>query len=297
MTIHTIEPAKICLVCEDKQMFFQFTKQKFDFYRCKSCGLLSTFPLPNEETIMAHYDQARKDGNYGLGKEYMKYYIQVYKDFVKKLERKLHSYDVKLSGLKILDIGCFTGELLELLKEKGADVYGLELQDEAVKIANEKLPGRILKADVSSNIFPQMKFDIVIMSGLIEHVVDPEKRLRRAFEILSPRGFLMLQTPNSSSFLARILGKLWPPCAPVEHIHLFSKKSLKKILTKTGFENISLESHWKKLPIVYVYNNFRNFGPEFFRLLKPFFNVLPESFRTRYLPFYIGEIIVFAQKY
>ncbi len=52
-----------------------------------------------------------------------------------------------LQGNSVLDIGCFTGEFLELLQDKGADVFGLELQTEAVDIANQKLPGKVYEAD------------------------------------------------------------------------------------------------------------------------------------------------------
>lgn len=287
---------KICLICGENQKF-KFKIRGYDYYRCRSCGFLSIYPLPDSATIEAHYAQAFKDGNYGLGQEYMKYYLKVYKDYVKKLEDRLYSYGLNLSGLKILDIGCFSGELLELLKEKGADVYGLELQEEGVKIANRKLLGRIFKADIFSNNFPQMKFDIVILTGVIEHVVNPVKLLRRSAEVLNPGGILMLQTPDSTSFLSRILGRYWPPCAPVEHIHLFSKRSLEEALCEAGFEHIKFKAHWKILPFAYIYNNLRNFGPEFFKILKPFYNLLPQSVLNKSLPFYIGEVIVFARKY
>lgn len=286
---------KSCLVCQHEQLF-QFKKRGFDYYRCTSCGLLSTFPLPDGATIEAHYAKAFIEGNYGLSRFYMKDYMRIYNDFVKKLEHTLQSYNMKLSGSKVLDIGCFTGELLELLQEKGADVYGLELQEEAVAIANRKLPGRVIKADVFSNVFPETRFDVIIMAGLIEHVVDPTTLLKRSYEMLRPGGVLMLQTPNSSSLLARMFGKYWPPCAPVEHIHLFSKNSIRKHLGTIGFKDISFKTHWKMLPIAYVYNNFKSFGQEFFKLLAPLYRVLPQFILNRCLPFYIGEFIVFARK-
>lgn len=291
----TVEYEKKCLVCGKKQRF-KFKSRGYYYYRCQSCGLLSTYPFPDRTTIEAHYSQQVEDSNYRLAQQYMEYYLSVYKGYVNKLEVELRSYGLSFHGLKILDIGCFTGELIEILKEKGADVYGLELQDKAVEIANKKLPGRIFKADVFNNNFPQMKFDVVILSGVIEHVMDPIKLLKRSVEVLNLGGILMLQTPNSTSFLSKILGRYWPPCAPVEHIHLFSKKSLEKSLHEIGLEHIKFRSHWKKLPIVYIYNNFRNFGPEFFKILKPFYNLLPQSALNKSLPFYIGEVIVFARK-
>ena len=51
-------------------------------------------------------------------------------------------------GKKILNIGCLTGELLRIFKEKGAEFYELELKKKAVIIANESLPSCAFQADL-----------------------------------------------------------------------------------------------------------------------------------------------------
>ena len=252
---------KECLVC-GQELKLKFKNKEFYYYTCPSCGFLSTFPLPESTSLEKYYSRRFEDSNYLLALQHMKYYIGVYKGFVENLKHRLHSYGLSLHGLKILDIGCFTGELIGLLKEKGADVYGVELQEKAVEIANKKLPGRIFKTDIFNNNFPQMKFDVVTLIGVIEHVIDPIKLLRRSVEILNPGGILMLQTPDSNSFVAKLLGKYWPPYAPVEHIHLFSRKSLEKELYELGLVRLSFKSHWKKLPLVYTYNILKTFVNE-----------------------------------
>ena len=104
----------------------------------------------------------------------------------------------------------------------------------------------------------------------------------------------MIQTPNSGSFLAKIMQKYWPPYTPIEHVHLFSREGLEETLKKNGFENITFRSHWKKLPVGYVYNMFSNFGPEFYNLFKPLNTFLSQS--DNIMPFYIGEMIITASK-
>lgn len=284
-----------CTMCGD-ECRPQFCKGAFTYYRCRGCSLLSTSPIPDAATIESHYAKAFQEGNYGLGQEYMRYYIKVYENLAQRIERYLAHYGKNLSGMKVLDIGCFTGELLLLLQKKGADVSGVELQEEAVAIAQERLPGRIFKADVFSENFPDRTFDLVIMSGVIEHVVDPMKLLIRSRDLLNPGGILLLQTPNSTSTLARMMGKYWPPCAPIEHIHLFSKNGLQQSLESIGFRNVSMQAHWKKLPCIYVYNNFQNFGPELYKLFRPLYNILPKSILEMTFPFYVGEMLLFSQK-
>lgn len=258
---------------------------------------MSTYPLPDSATIEAHYAKKFQEGNYELLREYSGQYLGVYSKFVTVLERKLQSSHATLRGLSVLDIGCFTGDFLGLLTERGVvDVYGLELQPEAVEIATQKLPGRIFKADVFSEDFPAVTCDVVTLLGVIEHVIDPIGLLRRACELLKPGGTLMLQTPNSTSSLAHVLGRFWPPYTPVEHIHLFSKRALSQALNGLGLVDVTFKAHWKKLPIAYVYHMLQHFGPELHQLFRPLFRLLPSNIMNLSLPFYVGEVIVTARK-
>lgn len=286
---------KICIICGKKQKL-KFKYKGYHYYRCQSCGLLSTYPLPESSTIEKHYFQGFDEGNYQLLQRYIKHYISVYEKFVRIIEGRLRLNNRNLEGLRVLDVGCFTGDLLELLKDKGADVYGLELQSRALEVANQKLPGRVFKADIYSNDLPQFKFDIITMLGLIEHVIDPIGLLKRSSQLLKRGGIMVIQTPNSACLLSKILGRYWPPYAPVEHIHLFSKKSLYQILCEHNFKNITFKQHWKKLPVAYVYAMSETFGPEFYKLFEPFYKILPGFIVNRDLPFYVGEIIALATK-
>lgn len=284
-----------CIVCGQEQSF-KFCQDKYQYYSCKGCGLLSTYPTPEVSDIEEHYSRRFEHGNYRLAQEFMAYYLAVYKGYVRQLEKRSKENGLCLRGSKILDIGCFTGELLELLRDKGSDVYGLELQHKAREIANSKLHGRVFKADVCSTNFPQEEFDMILMMGVIEHAADPIRLLTQAVRFLKPGGLLMLQTPASDSVMAKIMGRYWPPCAPIEHIHLFSVRSLRLLLGDLGLEDIEVRRHWKKLPIAYLCNNMEFFGRRIYNKLRPCFRLLPGFISRTSVPFYIGEVVVLAGK-
>lgn len=284
-----------CIICNHIQKYLFTYHNNFDYYQCSSCGLVSTYPLPTTKTIKEHYKKKFQQGNYQLLRKYSNQYKRVYENFAEELEEALKDKKNKFKGLKVLDIGCFTGEFLEILKKRGADVYGIELQDDAVKIANKKLGDRVYKADVMGNEFPNMKFDIISLLGLIEHVTDPIRLLMRSSKLLRKDGILLIQTPNSGSFFAKVMKKYWPPYAPIEHIHLFSQKSLKILLEASGFQVLEIKSHIKPLPVGYIYNMLDNFGPEFKILFKPVQYLLP-IFEKISIPSYIGEVIIIAKK-
>jgi SAM-dependent methyltransferase len=186
--------------------------------------------------------------------------------------------------------------LLSILKTAGADVYGLELQDDAVRIASERLPGRVFQARVEEGQFPPGPYDAITLMGLIEHVTDPVALIKQCDRLLKPGGVLMIQTPNTGSFLCSALGKYWPPYAPVEHLNLFSAKSLKLLLASQGFEQIDIRNHWKTLPVTYVYRMMENYGPALRKVLSPFYEIAPSLIRNSALPFYVGEMLVTARK-
>jgi len=285
-----------CIICNRTQKYLFTYHKSFFYYICTSCVLVSTYPLPTVKMIKEHYKEKFRQGNYQLLREYSDQYKKVYENFAAELERALIDKKINFGELKVLDIGCFTGEFLEILQRKGADVYGIELQKEAVEIANKKLGGRVYKADIMDNEFPNMNFDIISLLGLIEHVTDPIRLLKKCSDLLKKNGIIFIQTPNSGSLFARIMRKYWPPYTPIEHIHLFSRSSLESVLKKEQFTNITFKQSWKKLPIGYVFDMLQNFGPEFYRIVKPFARIVHKIGKNISLPFYIGEMIIIAKK-
>lgn len=279
-----------CIICGTVQRRL-FRRGNHAYDRCKRCGLVSGNPIPSASEIERHYAMKFARGNYHLRRQYETQYEQVFQGFVDILGGLL---DYSTTP-RILDIGCFTGDLPVLLERAGADVYGLELQPEAVAIANEKLPGRIFQADVHGDAFPADRYDAITMTGLIEHVTDPLLLLSRCHGLLKPGAVLLLETPNGGSLLAKAMRSLWPPYAPVEHIHLFSANSIRVALKQTGFEDIVVIPHWKKLPIAYVYGMMADFGPGLRKLITPLYRMLPRQLMSSSLPFYVGEMIVTAR--
>lgn len=254
------------------------------------CGLVSTYPVPDDASIKAHYARRFTVGNYELRRRFEEEYQTVDRQYYKLLQTVVH-----VSRPSVLDVGCFTGGFLQLLERNGWDVCGLELQPEAVEVAKGRLPGRIFQADLDGECFPQRQFDVVSLLGVIEHVKDPMRMLRRCAEVLAPSGTLILQTPDSGSFLARAMRQFWPPYAPVEHIHLFSHRAMRRAISQVGLENVRILNHWKKLPVAYVNEMLQHFGPELHRLLGPVYGILPRFIKDASLPFYIGEVILLAE--
>lgn len=287
--------SKLCVNCRGKRVYI-FKKRSFKYFRCKKCGLVSTYPILSIEETTAYYDNQFVHGNYKLLHKYASAYRSVYKEFAKLLTQAVISSGKPMKGLKVLDVGCFIGDFLLILQKIGADVYGVELQSEAAKIASKKIHRKVIQVDILKHNFGKQKFGVISLLGLLEHVENPHLLLKRMDRLLESGGFLLIQTPNSESIFAQLFGKYWPPYTPVEHVHIYTKGSLIKTLEKFGYKIITVKNHWKNLPLEYVVNMFKIFGPEYYPILKNIFKLIPERVKKKKMKFFIGEIILLAVK-
>ena len=71
--------------------------------------------------------------------------------------------------------------------------------------------------------------------------------------LLKPGGLLAINTPDSGSALARMLGTKWHLVVPPEHLNLFHRKSLRRLIEETSFEIVAEGNIGKKYTVQYVF--------------------------------------------
>lgn len=98
-----------------------------------------------------------------------------------------------------LDAGCGGGRYLVALSRLGAkEVVGIDISENAVRAANERLKERELlqakaiKASTSQIPYPDNYFDYVVSSGVIHHTPDPYRAFLELNRVLKPGGKLFL---------------------------------------------------------------------------------------------------------
>ena len=152
-------------------------------------------------------------------------------------------------GGTILDIGCGPGLLLSYLDPQKWDRYGIEPSDKAAEIA-EKKGIQILSKFVNEIDLPNY-FDVIILTDVVEHLINANGTIKKAYELLKKNGILLIETGNIASLNARISGANWSYFCTYEHISFFSTSSLKFLLRKYNFQIIksSHKSHQKGFSI------------------------------------------------
>ncbi|MCB9784866.1 MAG: methyltransferase domain-containing protein [Candidatus Omnitrophica bacterium] len=102
--------------------------------------------------------------------------------------------EVPLDG-RILDNGCGTGILLDLLK--GRDVVGVDLSMKMLSAAFE-ITHRVIRGNSLELPFPDRSFDLVLSRSLIHHLPDKEKGITEIARVLKPAGQAVFVDTNRS---------------------------------------------------------------------------------------------------
>ncbi|MEH2213195.1 bifunctional 2-polyprenyl-6-hydroxyphenol methylase/3-demethylubiquinol 3-O-methyltransferase UbiG [Nostoc sp.] len=104
-------------------------------------------------------------------------------------------------GLKVLDIGCGGGLACEFVANLNADVSGIDLSFNSIKIAQEHARASNLKIDyqraLAENLpYEENSFDVVLCFDVLEHVEDWKKVISEAYRVLKPDGLFLFDTIN-----------------------------------------------------------------------------------------------------
>jgi len=137
---------------------------------------------------------------------------------------------------KLLEIGAGGGQSLEWFEEKNFDVTGIEPDQNNVKLINKRLKkGKCLVGFVE-DIEIEEKFDIIWMSHVLEHLVNPKQFLEKTKNMLKENGIFFIEVPNAEN--KNLLEKT---IFTDPHTFHFSRKSLIKISETAGYHVLSCD--------------------------------------------------------
>jgi 2-polyprenyl-3-methyl-5-hydroxy-6-metoxy-1,4-benzoquinol methylase len=230
-----------CNLCGGRETRLYLDMGPYAYRRCRSCGLIYQNPRPVFRDLRRRY-----------GEGYFKYEFSNQANFFNLMKLGLGDigfdeyYNGRNGDRRFLDIGCATGLLLNYMKSKGWQIQGVEVCRESAEygMRNYGIPVHIGTLDEA--VFPDHSFDAVHFSHVIEHVPDPRSMLLEVKRVLKPEGRVVITTPNVGGLQARWARKGWRSSIP-DHVYLFSKKTLRRMLEKTGYRVVDQIS-WGGIP-------------------------------------------------
>jgi len=173
-------------------------------------------------------------------------------DFEPQLENSSNVHRIEMDmiaqGALVLDVGCHSGIMGEVLKNrKQAKVIGIDTDTDALHIARERLQAALLINIEQSDWAEHLKnegyhnFDTILFGDVLEHTQHPERILLQAKEILKPDGIVIVSVPNIAHWRVRF-GLLFGRFDYTEsgildrtHLRFFTRRSAKALLENSGY--------------------------------------------------------------
>lgn len=193
-----------CKICKSTTNFIKVitrSKSKKKLYYCKKCDYEFFNHSPNKNLERNKLDKTRLQ-KAGLkvptrNQEFLNGFVQS-NDYFKRYLRR------NKKKLNILDIGCSWGYFLYLIKEKGHNPYGLELNKIKRNFVENKLK-IICKSDISYYEINNIKFDVIFLFYSLEYISNPLIYIKNLIKSLSNKGKIIIITPNKNDILNNIL--------------------------------------------------------------------------------------------
>jgi len=223
-------------------------KNSHKIYLCQNCGLIFVWPVPakvDDLYSQDYFEGAEKGFGYVSYETEKQIAGKTFNSFLDEIEKILPQKG------KLLDVGTATGCFLEIAQKRGWEASGLEISQHAVEQARQK--GLNVKLGEFNDVATDKpEYDAITFWDVFEHLPSPKATLQKAYNLLRQGGVIAINTPNSKSLPAKIMGRQWYSLIPPEHLHLFNADNLKNLLENSGFSIKSVCSIPKKMSLSYI---------------------------------------------
>jgi SAM-dependent methyltransferase len=277
MALSRQEPPRRCPACEGRS-WEELTQYKdplgttdtvFTIIRCKTCGVMSYEPLPDEATLSTYYPTQyysfqpapTRSGWSGRAKQYLDdLHLGIRRNWLLAAFllpllwfKEALSYARFLRALprgRLLDVGCGDGAFLAKAKRMGFECYGMEPGggDERWKDVDGI---RIFHCSLREFEEHEGFFDYVTLNHVFEHLLDPEESLRKIRSLLRPGGRVLIRIPQTDHFVFRWFLRHWCQLEVPRHVYLNNARNFELLTRRMGFRTIRVIP--ESLPPLYQY--------------------------------------------
>lgn len=170
-------------------------------------------------------------------------YYPVYVEKMASVRKFLNRQPV---DIKILDIGCGEGILVEEYRAKGYGIIGLDKNYQS---------NFVQRGDILNSGLPSKSFDLIICLDVLEHLSlgDQEPAIAELYRLLKPGGQLLLTVPNLAHLLSRLTfllsGRLIRTSQVSRHPGDRPINEYLKMLEQTGFVIINRNGFFPTFPV------------------------------------------------
>ena len=230
--------------------FHNYKQWKPTLYKCKLCSL-----------VFSEHIGVKFEDNYKAVVDFA--YLNQFKfkktSFTLFLERIKNHLN---KNCTVLEIGAYYGVLGKLIQPLVKEYTGLELSKHASDYSKNNSNLNIINQSFKEYSKNNKKYDIIIMTDVIEHSDNPFELLSLIEKNLNKNGKLILSTFNFDSLFSKIMGKNYPWIIPM-HKYYFSNTTLKNALTESKLELFDIQNDTRIISLEYLLQKFNILAPSF----------------------------------
>ena len=216
---------------------FSVSGEEFDLLRDEELDMLVTKPQPQE--LAPYYESEDYISHTDAKKSFTDRLYQLVKR--RNIRNKSQIVENQIDKPKsLLDFGAGTGDFLITAQNSGFKVIGVEPNDKAKKLAEQKGVHLFSSLEEVSN----QKFQAITLWHVLEHLPNLDEQITNLVNLLEEDGVLVIAVPNFKSYDANHYKSHWAAFDVPRHLWHFSKTSISKLFAPHQMEVIKIKPMW-----------------------------------------------------
>ncbi|MEC8831022.1 MAG: class I SAM-dependent methyltransferase [Bacteroidota bacterium] len=216
---------------------FSVSGEQFELFWDETLDMLVTKPQP--KNLESYYESEDYISHTDSKSSFTDRLYQLVK--LKNLRNKIQIVDNQINERKnLLDLGAGTGDFLITAQDFGFQVTGVEPNDKARKLAQEKGIGLLPNLQGVS----EQKFQAITLWHVLEHLPNLDEQITTLVNLLEEDGVLVIAVPNYRSYDAKYYKSHWAAFDVPRHLWHFSKTSIAKLFSPHQMEVIQIKPMW-----------------------------------------------------
>ncbi|MDC0576765.1 class I SAM-dependent methyltransferase [Gammaproteobacteria bacterium] len=238
-----------CYVCSNEKMRVISEIDRYGFYYptavCDRCGNVQQSEYYTEDVLTDFYSNS-----------YRKIYGNTEPQELFEAQRKGKGIDIfkfvssVCKPRSVLEVGCGAGGILSIFQKNGSEVTGLDFDEDYLSVARQNG----IKAVTGSldQLSSNDKYDLIILSHVLEHITEPAIFLGKLIEHLEDDGVIYIEVPSLNNVSEGGGGYRYDLLRYWQNAHTmhFTVKTLNLLCKKVGLVNIKqtnfIHSCWNK---------------------------------------------------
>lgn len=229
-----------CAACKSNEYELLAEKDRYGltYYTviCKNCGLVYVSPRMTEKAYAEFYNAEYRKLYVGVEAPRAKFFIKQTNRGKRILKFVNKHYKFNNKTIDVLEVGCGAGGILEVFKQAGHNVVGIDLDEKYLNYGKEKFGLNLISSTIN-DLDENIKADLIIYAHVLEHILDLDKELAMIKKHLKPDGIVYIEVPGVR-YVHKTSEMDFLKYLQNAHVFHFSLNSLNRIFYNNGFKNI-----------------------------------------------------------